>query len=681
MLLKRIKLENIRSYDNINIDIPKGSVLLSGDIGSGKTTILLAIEFALFGLQPGQKGASLLKNGRDDGLIELEFEIDEKRIVIARTLKRKKTITQDFSSISIDGRVTEKAVTEIKNDILTLLNYPLEFAKKTNLLYRFTVYTPQEEMKQIIFENPEIRLNTLRHVFGIDKYKRIRENSVILSSRLRELSRIKQAKISDLDSSKIEINNKKNLIKELQKQIPEINLQLKDVNAMKEKKDAELKEVKSKIDDKRKMENEIEKANIILLTKKDQLIKNQKDNGELRKKIDQASKSFSVEEFDKLLLKIKDNKLKKEKLNNERIDLISNLNSLSSKVLDLSNLKDKISNLKTCPTCLQDVSDNHRNNILIQTETGISKINKDKINIDNEKQKKDIEISSLDYEIEKLERSRSELEIIKIRLEGVEDNKKKVTELDEQKIHLEKDITLLSEQIDRLRDSVANMRKYDTILLSKEQELTEILARQRDFEIKRAELVKEIEISEFNIKGLENEIKSKEAIKSELNYVNALESWVSSQFLDIVSFIEKNVMIKLREEFSKLFSEWFSILVPEDFIARLNDDFTPLISQQGFELDYEFLSGGEKTAVALAYRLALNQTINSILSELKTKGIVILDEPTDGFSEQQLDKMRDVLQELNVDQLIIVSHDQKIESFVDNIIKLKKQDGVSGVVG
>ena len=43
--------------------------------------------------------------------------------------------------------------------------------------------------------------------------------------------------------------------------------------------------------------------------------------------------------------------------------------------------------------------------------------------------------------------------------------------------------------------------------------------------------------------------------------------------------------------------------------------------------------------------------------------------------------MRDVLQELNVDQLIIVSHDQKIESFVDNIIKLKKQDGVSGVVG
>ena len=57
--------------------------------------------------------------------------------------------------------------------------------------------------------------------------------------------------------------------------------------------------------------------------------------------------------------------------------------------------------------------------------------------------------------------------------------------------------------------------------------------------------------------------------------------------------------------------------------------------------------------------------------------MVILDEPTDGFSEQQLDKMRDVLQQLNVKQLIIVSHEQKIEGFVENVIRFKKEKGVS----
>ena len=178
---------------------------------------------------------------------------------------------------------------------------------------------------------------------------------------------------------------------------------------------------------------------------------------------------------------------------------------------------------------------------------------------------------------------------------------------------------------------------------------------------------------------MEKEVEEKEAIRSELAYVLELENWLSKDFIDIIAFIETNIMLKLRDEFSRLFNEWFGILVPENFVVRLDDDFTPIIEQQGFELDYNFLSGGERTAIALAYRLALNQTINSLLSEIKTKGLVILDEPTDGFSEQQLDKMRDVLAQLNVEQLIMVSHDPKIEGFVDNIIRLKKENGVTKV--
>ena len=88
MLLKSVKLENIRSYLNQQIDFPEGSVLLSGDIGSGKSSILLAIEFALFGIR-GKKlsGESLLRNGKKEGSVELKFEIEGKEIVIKRKLK------------------------------------------------------------------------------------------------------------------------------------------------------------------------------------------------------------------------------------------------------------------------------------------------------------------------------------------------------------------------------------------------------------------------------------------------------------------------------------------------------------------------------------------------------------------------------------------------------------------
>ena len=131
MRLKKIVLNNIRSYENQEIVFPDGSILLSGDIGSGKTSVLLGIEFALFGLQPGQKGSSLLRNGKDSGGVVMEFEVDGKIMEVERKLKRGKTVSQDYCSINIDGNKKIISVMELKSIILELLNYPKEFSKKT----------------------------------------------------------------------------------------------------------------------------------------------------------------------------------------------------------------------------------------------------------------------------------------------------------------------------------------------------------------------------------------------------------------------------------------------------------------------------------------------------------------------------------------------------------------------
>jgi len=177
MKLKKLILKNIRSYEDITVDFPEGSLLLAGDIGSGKTSILLAIEYALFGLQPGQRGIALLRNGTDEGYVSLELEVQGQTAVIERKLKRTpKGVSNEYAAITLDGEKTESSITEIKTKILSFLNYPQEFIKKNNLLYRYTLYTPQEQMKQIVLEDSETRLNIIRHIFGVDKYKRIREN-------------------------------------------------------------------------------------------------------------------------------------------------------------------------------------------------------------------------------------------------------------------------------------------------------------------------------------------------------------------------------------------------------------------------------------------------------------------------------------------------------------------------
>ena len=112
----------------------------------------------------------------------------------------------------------------------------------------------------------------------------------------------------------------------------------------------------------------------------------------------------------------------------------------------------------------------------------------------------------------------------------------------------------------------------------------------------------------------------------------------------------------------------------ENIDVRVDEEFTPMIMQNNYDTDITNLSGGEKTSVALAYRLALNKVINDFISTIQTKDVIILDEPTDGFSGEQLDKMRVVLKELNIQQMIIVSHEPKIETFVNNIVRISKNE-------
>jgi exonuclease SbcC len=58
---------------------------------------------------------------------------------------------------------------------------------------------------------------------------------------------------------------------------------------------------------------------------------------------------------------------------------------------------------------------------------------------------------------------------------------------------------------------------------------------------------------------------------------------------------------------------------------------------------------------------------------------LILDEPTDGFSKEQLYKIRDILEELKCPQVILVSHEKELEGFADHIFRVQKSDGVSAL--
>ena len=182
------------------------------------------------------------------------------------------------------------------------------------------------------------------------------------------------------------------------------------------------------------------------------------------------------------------------------------------------------------------------------------------------------------------------------------------------------------------------------------------------------------------IKAIDEEIMKKAKAKEKLAYLRDLQEWLQEGFQNLMNVMEKHVMTSVYHEFNELFQNWFNVLIEDETLSvRLDDVFKPVIVQNGYETAIENLSGGEKTSLALAYRLALNKVINDLISQIRTKDLIILDEPTDGFSETQLDKIRDVLDQLNVKQAIIVSHESKIESFVDSVIRIRKEGHESSV--
>ena len=814
MIIRWVELYNIRSYSKQKISFPNGSVLLWGNVGSGKSSILLSIEFALFGLIRGSiSGASLLRHGEKEGHVELCMDIEGKKVIIKRSLKRaRNTIQQDFGYISIDGKNRHGTAVELKSWILNLLGYPKSLLSKSkSLIYRYTVYTPQEETKKILLEDEEQRLDTLRKVFQIDKYKRVRENTLIIVRLIKQRIKELNAQIIDLEEKVNEKNKKEIESKELRKKEKEAGPILTEIKKKINDQKKKVIDLEDKIIELNKITGQLEVEGVILKEKISQQQQNKKEFDVIQKQLNELQKKLEeikVKDIEKEVLEKEIKKQERElnKIKEENIILNENISMIKMKEIELESdikvksrlsknfaeknalmeqlhekiqrkpelkkrvidlerelgelnrriyestinvkqseeLKAKVTSLDECPVCLQPVATSHKEhidnvendkmkryegmiNVLKNKKMGMVKVVddiKEKFDKINEEEKRYIELRSdvntlkkvneelreKQIEFSKITKKKKDVEkrIVTIKELSIEERIKNVNELKEVLEKLkEKDnlIKSLEEKRKRLHDisnSIASIKKnIGNINVKKielngklnflkgtkgqynneKKELDESNKKEKELEVGFAVLQKEIEGVENIKKLLDKEIKQKEKSKEGINKLTFMKDWLENIFINILVIIEKNVMLKVYNEFNELFRGWFNLLIEEEELTiRLNEEFKPIVEQNGYETDINSLSGGEKTALALAYRLALNKVINDVVEGIKTKDIIILDEPTDGLSTEQLDKMREILDQLDIQQTIIVSHERKIESYVDNVLKISKNEHVSDII-
>lgn len=812
MIFKALSLNNIRSYKNNEpIEFPIGTSLFEGDIGSGKSTILMAIEFALFGLG-NQKGDSLLRKGSKKGAVTLEFDVGNDNYLVQRSLIRKENdgpVRQEKGILGVNGVKLDLSPSEIKEKILKILNFkePLN-ARAQSVIFRYAVYTPQEEMKVILSQKPDERLQTLRKAFGIEDYKIAAENANLISRSIKDRLIELKTETKDLDDKNQELfvlkgnldaNKTKNAkfhvhggelevlqkkqkemleklqeseleLKKIQTEIPHLKTQTTDKQSLSIKYHNEIKNAEE--ENQQKLIPQIEAlekiecptteteddlssklmsikkiisarnglaANLTMLKENKESIEN--GLGEAKNKTSEDMQN----EKDALTVKIKEqsDSVKSDK---------EQLQKISEKIYKLdvekSEILKKIDNVNglgdLCPICGSILNEEHKKNLEMESEEKIRKINSESKVLGHVQLKGKEKLESQEIELKNLENNLSDLKLLVEKVSSLDNLKDKITstleklksldvnlrsiigdsiEFDEidayityfetlldklkeynrnqkelenlkyqfkknfDKIRENKDnIDLLNKEIGSLKENLVKFEEKLEELKNVPNEIAEVKFNHRKIE-EEFQLVKEkiietktlMEKLAEDISKVKDEIKKKESLKKQLNKFNDYHIWLNDYLIPTLSLIEKHVMQKRYEEFNDDFQKWFSILIEDTSkTAKIDEEFTPIVEQDGFEQDINYLSGGEKTSVALAYRLALNNIVQKVSTGMKSN-LLILDEPTDGFSREQLYKVREILNELECPQIIIVSHERELGSFADNVFRVEKIDGNSCV--
>ena len=172
--------------------------------------------------------------------------------------------------------------------------------------------------------------------------------------------------------------------------------------------------------------------------------------------------------------------------------------------------------------------------------------------------------------------------------------------------------------------------------------------------------------------------RERETLDRQAAQLNVLAGWIDKEFRNAMLELERRRLQQGRLQFERRFAQYFAALVEDPSLsARVDETFAPWVDIAGQSTPAEALSGGERTALALAYRLALGRTVRD--AGRLTLETLILDEPTEGFSQEQTLRMGDLLEGLGLPQVILVSHERQLEGIADRVIRIRKKDGVSSI--
>lgn len=197
-----------------------------------------------------------------------------------------------------------------------------------------------------------------------------------------------------------------------------------------------------------------------------------------------------------------------------------------------------------------------------------------------------------------------------------------------------------------------------------------------------ATLLREIQYQQEHVQTLESDIARGEELLQELGQAQQEEQTLedlhtmTEQFRKLIKeaapHVLKAMLADISAEANRIFGE---IIGDRSALLSWRNDYEIILRRQSVERSFAQLSGGEQMSAALSVRLAL-------LKKLSTLNIAFFDEPTQNMDEtRRMNLAAQIRRVRGFDQLIIISHDDTFEQGLDSLVRLRKMNSETHLLG
>lgn len=552
-MIKSIIISNWRSHKKTEIDLSDGTNLLVGIMGAGKTSVLEALCYGLYGNFPALqkkkvKLSQIASRFSPDEPTEVTviFEKNNKKYTVKRIIEKGKSNAE----LREEERMLETKPEAVSNLIEKIIQVDY------NTFIR-AIYTEQNSLDSFLNMNPLERKKNVDELMGIDKFELARSKNTKLINIINRNLNEKLRDIENLNKEK-KVSEKEECVRDIEKNneiIKNNEIKIKEFRIKNEENEKKIKEENLKKD-------EYDKINLELIKEKVFVEQNEKE-----------LKNFKEDELIKFKQVVEEKKVE-NKTNKEKLEMdeksFGNILSEEGMYKNKIDLIEKSENeIKRIESEIKEIGD-------VESYEKLKEKN-DKFNeqikvIEKEIWESEVQVNKSKEEIENVNKSKGKLNEIEkeiIELKGIVKR-----EIEEKKSELENAIEWLAtikgiiktsnESIEMLKDEKVGARcpvceselseeKKKNMILDKEEVIKNSDKELEDAQEKIERLRKEIKYGEEGLIKRESYQKEKEMLNETIK-----KSQITEETIKQIQKILDELKIKgneLKEEKKKNESE------------------------------------------------------------------------------------------------------------------------------